>query len=87
MMPTIMRFSLAHQREIIESLKCHVKITKAKNGLIYDPLEVLEEFKGYYRQQGRSYEYVEVEGTHHVHMDHPDRVGQIVNDYFNHLSP
>ena len=81
-----MRFSLVHHREIMKSLKCHLKIIKAAQGPLYEPIEVLEEFKGYYRQQCRSYEYVEVEGTHHVHMNNPERVAPVVNEYFDDLS-
>ncbi|KZS05486.1 probable serine hydrolase [Daphnia magna] len=86
MLPLIMRVGIEEQREIIKGLKCHLKIVKAKQGPLYEPIEWLEEFKTIYQRQCASYEYDEsVDGTHHFHMHNPERVAPIVNEYFARL--
>ena len=81
-----MRFGIDEQRQIIKGLKCHLKIIKAKQGPLYEPVEFIEEFKAVYRKQCASYDYDEsVDGTHHFHMHHPERVAPIINEYFSRL--
>ena len=83
MLPSVLRFSPEEQREIIKGLRCHLKIIKAKQGPLYEPKELIEEFKGYYKQQCASYEYDEsIDGTHHFHMHTPENVAPIINEYF-----
>ena len=76
-----------HRTIIKNNLNCHLKIIKAKQGPYYEPTEVLEEFKTYYKQQCKSFEYLEVEGHHHVHMDHPERIASHVNEFLHPLTP
>jgi len=84
---SVVRFSLEDHRAIIKNnINCHLKIIKAKQGPYYEPAEILEEFKTYYKQQCKSFEYVEVEGQHHVHMDHPERIASHINDFFHPLT-
>ena len=87
MLPAITRFGIEEQRKIIKGrLKCHLKIVKAKQGPLYEPVEWLEEFKAMYQTQCASYEYDEsVAGTHHFHMHNPEKVAPIVNEYFSRL--
>ncbi|KZS05487.1 Protein ABHD11-like protein [Daphnia magna] len=86
MLPSIMRFGVGEQREVIKGLKCHLKIVKAKQGPLYEPVEWLDEFKAIYRRQCASYEYDEsLDGTHHFHMHNPEMVAPIINEYFSRL--
>ncbi len=86
MLPSIMRFGIEEQRQIIKGIRCHLKIVKAKQGPLYEPVKYLEEFKAIYQRQCASYEYDEsVDGTHHFHMHHPERVAPIINEYFSRL--
>jgi len=85
-LPHVVRFHISQHREMVKSLNCHLKILKAAQGPLYEPVEVLEEFKSYYRQYCKSFDYVEVEGTHHVHMDNPEHCVQIVDDFFQDLT-
>lgn len=81
-----MRFGIEEQRQIIKGIRCHLKIVKAKQGPLYEPVKYLEEFKAIYQRQCASYEYDEsVDGTHHFHMHHPERVAPIINEYFSRL--
>lgn len=89
MLPSIMRFGPEEQAKIVRSgLRCHMKIIKARQGPLYEPAELLEEFKRYYQEQCATYEYDDsVDGTHHFHMHHPERVAPIINEFFSrHLS-
>ena len=80
-----MRFQPEEQRKLVrEGLRCHLKIVKARQGPLYEDAELLEEFKTYYKEQCKSFEYDEsVEGTHHFHMHNPERVAPIINEYFS----
>ena len=87
LLPSVLRFTLTDQRKIIQDLRCHLKIIKAKQGLLYEAAEVREEFLKYYQQQCASYEYDEtVDGTHHFHMHNPEKVAPIINEYFSRLN-
>ena len=87
MLPAVVRFSVDEQRKMIQGLKCHLKIVKAKQGPLYESKEILEEFKKYYQTQCESYEYDEtVDGTHHFHMHNPEKVAPIINEYFSRLN-
>lgn len=83
----MLRFSLDNQRDLIkDKLKCHLKIIKAAQGPFYEDEQVLEEFKSYYKSQCQSFEYVEIPGYHHVHMDAPERVAPLINEFLAGLS-
>jgi len=84
---SVTRFTVEDHRNIIKNnINCHLKIIKAKQGPYYEPTKILEEFKTYYKQQCKSFEYVEVEGQHHVHMDHPERIASHINEFFSPLA-
>lgn len=86
MLPSIMRFRPDEQREILKGLKCHLKIIKARGAPLYEPEEVVEEFKAIYKRQCASYEYDDsLQGTHHFHMHNPELVAPIINDYFGRM--
>lgn len=87
LLPSVLRFTIEDQREVIKGLRCHLKIIKAKQGLLYETAELRNEFMQYYQRQCASYEYDEtVDGTHHFHMHNPERVAPIINEYFSRLS-
>mgnify|MGYP003350983360 CR=1 FL=1 len=88
MLSTILFFTAEKGEKcmIIKGLCCHLKIVKVKQGPLYESKYLIEEFKGYYKQQCASYEYDEtVDGTHHFHMHTPEKVAPIINEYFTRL--
>lgn len=87
MLPTIMRYGVEEQRKLVKgNLRCHLKIIKARQGPLYEDAALLEEFKAYYKEQCLSYEYDDsIDGTHHFHMHHPERVAPVINEYFARL--
>lgn len=86
-LPLVIRFKVDDHRFIIKNnLKCHLKILKGKQGHYYDPPEIIEEFKTYYEQQCKSFEYVEIEGHHHFHMEQPQLTASHINEFFQSLS-
>lgn len=51
-----------------------IKITIARQGSLYEEDSILEEFKTYYKNRCLSYECDIVDGTHHFHMENPERL-------------
>ena len=83
----IIRFSVEEHRAIIkDNLNCHLKIIKGKQGPYYESTELLEEFKAYYKQQCKSFAYIEVQGQHHLHIDHPEHVAPLINEFLHPLT-
>jgi len=86
-MPLVIRYKAEDHRVIVkDNLKCHLKVVKGTKGAYYDPPELMEEFKSYYRQQCKSFEYVEVDGYHHFHMDQPELTATYVNEFLQPLT-
>ena len=50
----------------LKSIKCELMIIKAKNGIRLDPQEINDKFLTLYRNKCRTFEFIEVEGSHHV---------------------
>uniref|UniRef100_T1IPN3 AB hydrolase-1 domain-containing protein n=1 Tax=Strigamia maritima TaxID=126957 RepID=T1IPN3_STRMM len=63
-------------KKLSEFMRCKLLIIKAKNGLVYEKQEVYEEFKQLYQQHCKEVKYVEVEGTHYVHLNDPITVSE-----------
>ncbi|GAB6019092.1 Serine hydrolase-like protein 2 [Chamberlinius hualienensis] len=70
---------------LAENLKSHVLVVVAKQGLLYrwDDRTQLEETLKIYNKTAKSFKLVEVEGSHHVHLNHPERVAPHIIDFLN----
>jgi len=63
---------------LAENISCPHLIIKADKGPWYDTKERNEELLNIYKKNER-FEYHKVEGNHHVHLSHPQRVLPIIN--------
>lgn len=63
------------------NVKCKVLNIKALQGLKIQNAEEMEEFFDVVKKSAALYEYHTVEGTHHVHLDFPDRVAPIISNF------
>ncbi|XP_076311947.1 serine hydrolase-like protein [Tachypleus tridentatus] len=78
-------FSLVKElhKPILENLKCELLIINTKKKLFYeDPVEC-EEFLDMYRRNCKHFQYEEVEGLHYVHLNTPERVAPLINDFIS----
>ncbi|XP_013783557.2 serine hydrolase-like protein [Limulus polyphemus] len=78
-------FSLTKQlhKSILENLNCELLIIKAKERFFYeDPVEI-KEILDMYARNCKHFQYHEVEGTHFVHLNNPERVAPLINEFIS----
>jgi len=67
-----------------ENLRCDLLLVLASNGIRRRYFkDLVEETLDTYKKNTRTFKVVEVEGTHHVHLNNPERVIPILQDYFS----
>lgn len=72
---------------IISSIKCPVLVVTANQGL-HGPSaqEVMNEVSKWYRNNAQWFEWVKVDGSHHVHLTHPARVAKPIIPFLNRVA-
>lgn len=69
------------------NLKCHLLLIEAKDGIMYknilEGLEKVEKAVNIYRSVAKSFKIVQVEGTHHVHLNNPERIAMHIKRFLN----
>lgn len=76
------QFSHAVALNILKGMRCHLLIIRAKDAPPYEVSK--EEFRAMmdnYRERCASFEYVEVEGNHYVHLNEPHSVAGLINKF------
>lgn len=78
-------FDSAYSREYVllfaANVKCKILYIKALQGLSLHKPEEMEEFLDVVKKSAVLYEYQTVEGSHHVHLDFPERVAPIISNF------
>ncbi|XP_065584071.1 probable serine hydrolase isoform X2 [Artemia franciscana] len=82
---SIQRFSIAEQQKLLKNIRCELLLIKSKNAPSYEPDEVYREFRDLYPKYCKSFNYLEVDGGHWVHLEHPERVAPYINEFLNSL--
>lgn len=60
-----------------------VLIIKFSEGPYYESPEDYQEHVEALRTQSKCVRYVEMEGKHHTHLTHPERIAPVINDFLN----
>ncbi|MET0289284.1 MAG: alpha/beta hydrolase [Pseudoxanthomonas sp.] len=76
-LPTLVRQTQAQSEALIASITCPVQVIFAEPAQVYFPDE-MRRHRVAQLQQGR---LAVLPGTHHLHMEHPQAVAGIVNDF------
>lgn len=65
------------------NLSCDLLLILANEGIAFafSPMEQLEAILEVYRQRCRSFRMVKVDGTHHVHLNNPERVAPYIKEF------
>lgn len=77
-------FSLEQVLAYAEQIKCHVLNIRAVPGMKFDKEEVYGLVLDTMRQNA-NVTYVEVPGTHHLHLNTPDQIAEVISSFL--LSP
>jgi hypothetical protein len=73
--------------EMAKKIRCEVRVLRAKKGWNFEPPKIVKVVQDEMQKAAKSMEIVDVEGTHHVHMDNPENVVPHVMDFiFNRSS-
>ncbi len=66
---------------LVRKITCPFLIIRAKSGLRNFTDELLREYLDIYRSNSQDFRFVEIEGTHHVHLTHPERVALHIRQF------
>ena len=62
-------------------IKCAYLNIRAVPGMVFDQPENYHKVLDVIKENVRKFEYHEVEGTHHVHLNNAERVAPIINKF------
>jgi hypothetical protein len=62
-------------------IKCQVLNIKGKPGMVFDSEEQYHEILNKVKESASRLEFYEVEGTHHLHLNNPERISSIIIDF------
>lgn len=82
-----MRFSHEQAFAILSNIKCHNLIIKASQAPFFEPKEIGNKALEIYREKCASFQYVEVDGDHFVHLNEPERVADVINIFLTEPKP
>lgn len=68
---------------LARKITAEVLIIKYSEGPQFEPLDDFMEHIAALKTNSKNVRYVEVEGTHHAHLRHPERVSPFVSEFFN----
>lgn len=77
------KLDLDTYKAYLTNIKTELLIIKAVSSHISDPPEIVDELKSSFDSKCSYFEYVEVHGTHHVHLNNPERVVDFVNSFLS----
>lgn len=69
--------------EMAKEVTAAVLVIKFAQGPNFESPENFMEHVETLKTKAKSVRYIEVEGAHHVHLTHPERVAPIISDFFN----
>ncbi|XP_042890076.1 probable serine hydrolase isoform X2 [Penaeus japonicus] len=78
---SIISLTFEQQKAFAERLKCDMLLIKATSGPLYESQELYDEIIEIYGKSTRSFQYITVEGTHHVHLNQPEKVVPLIKDF------
>lgn len=69
--------------KFISRIKSDLLIIRAKQGVYQTPESMRQQYYAIYERNCRLFRDVLTDGTHHLHMNNPQTVGAIVNDFLS----
>lgn len=72
----------ADQLELARKVTADVLLIKYKDGPIFEPMENFMEHVEALKTSSKNVRFVQVDGSHHAHLTHPERVAPIISEFF-----
>jgi pimeloyl-ACP methyl ester carboxylesterase len=76
-----MHMSFEQQKPFLSRISCPMLLVKATDSPKYEGEEMFDAARKLFEETNTRFEYVEVHGGHHVHINHPERVASLINDF------
>ncbi|XP_047496284.1 probable serine hydrolase [Penaeus chinensis] len=81
------RLDLGYSEESLmayaSNMSCEVLNIKAKNGLDYEPKEIYYGAVEALKKTAPRVQFEEVEGTHHLHLNTPENIASLINEFIS----
>ena len=68
---------------LAQRVTADVLIIKFTDGPYFEPVEEYIQHVEALKTKSKNVRYVEIDGPHHTHLTHPERVGPIISEFFN----
>lgn len=68
-----------------ERIKCAYLNIRAVPGMEFDQPENYHKVLDIIKKTAKKFEYHEIDGTHHVHLNEPEKVAPIINEFLKSL--
>jgi pimeloyl-ACP methyl ester carboxylesterase len=65
----------------VSRMRCDLLVIRAKQGPYHVAEKVRKQFYDTYERNCRMFRDVLMDGSHHLHMNNPDKVGTVINDF------
>jgi hypothetical protein len=80
--PSFYRFDHQTSMKFLEDIKCHNLLIKANDAPVFGgPDDVVKKTLDIYKRKCASFQYVEVEGNHFIHLNEPEKISELVNKF------
>ncbi|CAL4193966.1 unnamed protein product, partial [Meganyctiphanes norvegica] len=80
---SLLSMTLDQQKEFAKRIECEMLIVKASLGPLYEDTKIYEEIMNIYEKKAKSFKYITVEGTHHVHLNTPEAVAPDISNFLS----
>ena len=67
-------------------IKCFYLNIRAIQGMEYDNPENNQKVLDVIKKSAKNFRYVEVEGKHHVHLNEPEKIAAVINEYLESIN-
>ena len=79
----ILSLTFDQQKEFARQLECEMLLIKGSKGPLYEDQAIYDEIMEIYKEKAKVFKYVVLEGTHHLHLNNPELVAPVINDFLS----
>ncbi|ODM88353.1 putative serine hydrolase, partial [Orchesella cincta] len=79
--PSIQRISHEQAFALLSNIKCHNLLIKASKAPFFESKEICDKVLAIYKEKCASFQYVEVDSDHFVHLTEPEKIADLVNKF------
>lgn len=66
---------------MLKNMKCHNMVIKASDAPYFESIDIVNKALSIYKENCASFQFVEVDGDHFVHLNEPEKIADVVNKF------